>query len=154
MKVKPYNPFESLVFLTNRVGRLLSLHIQKRIQPQMEMSHPQCIGVLVDLWKEDGVRQQDLAVSMIKDKATIARALDAMERQNLVVRVTDPKDKRNKRIYLTHKGKAMRNELMPIAEAIASEASKNISEEEMDICRKVLEKVYFNLHANVKKKSA
>lgn len=108
------------------------------------------IGVLVDLWREDGVRQQDLAVSIIKDKGTIARALDSMERQNLVVRVTDPNDKRNKRIYLTHKGKAVRHELFPHAEAVINKASEDISEEEMAICQKVLAKVYQNLNHKVK----
>ncbi len=151
MKKKQNNPFESLVFLTNRVGRLLSLHIQKRISPEMKMTHPQHIGVLVDLWQKDGVRQQDLAISTIKDKATIARALDAMERQNLVVRVIDPNDKRNKRIYLTHKGREMKNTLLPIADAVTHEASEDISEDEMVICRKVLEKMYLNLHPGEKK---
>lgn len=151
MEKKKNNPFESLVFLTNRVGRLLSLHIQKRISPEMQMTHPQHIGVLVDLWQKDGVRQQDLAISTIKDKATIARALDAMERQNLVVRVVDPNDKRNKRIYLTHKGKEMKYALMPIADSVTHEASENISEEDMLICHKVLEKIYLNLHPGEKK---
>ena len=39
-----------------------------------------CIDILADLWEQDGVIQQDLAISIVKDKATIARALELMEK--------------------------------------------------------------------------
>ncbi len=106
---------------------------------------PHHMGILVDLWARDGVRQQDLAVSTIKDKATIARALDSLEQKNILVRVTDPNDKRNKRIYLTHKGKELQAHIWPHAQAVLQEASEGISAEEMDCCRQVLEKLYLKL---------
>lgn len=138
---------DSLIFLTNRVGRLLSNEVRKRLgrEEDAHILQPHHINVLVDLWMQDGVRQQDLAVSTIKDKGTIARILDFLERKNLVVRVTDRADKRNKRIYLTHEGKKMKHELMPHAESVTDGASTGIREEDLDICRKVLVKIYNNL---------
>jgi DNA-binding MarR family transcriptional regulator len=138
---------DSLIFLTNRVGRLLSNEVRKRLEQEEDVQdlQPHHISILVDLWLQDGVRQQDLAVSTIKDKATITRILDFLERQNLVVRVTDRVDKRNKRIYLTYEGKKMKHQLVPHAESVVHEAGKGISEEELNICRKVLVRVYNNL---------
>lgn len=107
---------------------------------------PTQMGVIVDLWMKDGVRQQDLAVSSIKDKGTIARALAHMERQNLLVRIPDENDKRNKRIYLTHKGKNLKEKLVPHANTATLNACEGISEEDIVICKKVLAKMYHNLN--------
>jgi len=134
-------PTNSLVFLTNRVGRLLANEIRQRSNMEdwgLQHSH---MGIMVDLWVQEGVRQQDLVVSNIKDKATIARALSGMERKNLVVRVSDPNDKRNKLIYLTHRGREMFDLLMPHAQATVQEATADVPEEEIRICRKVLQHI-------------
>jgi DNA-binding MarR family transcriptional regulator len=134
-------PTDSLVFLTNRVGRLLANEIRQ--QSNMEawgLQHAH-MGILVDLWKKEGVRQQDLAVSNIKDKGTIARALSSMEEENLVVRVPDANDKRIKLIYLTHRGRAMRERLLPYAKATVEEAVEGLSAEEIRTCHKVLKHI-------------
>ena len=142
---KKFSPFDSLGFLTNRVGRLLGKSIRKRIQDPEEETTFQHIGILVDLWMQDGLRQQELAVSVIKDKATIARKLDQLERQNYVVRIPDEKDKRNKLIYLTHKGKALKEQLTPYMENALADATKDIDDEEIRICKSVLNRMYNNL---------
>lgn len=146
MRKSHFNPLDSLVFLTNRVGRLLSKTIRKRWNRAEEELLPTHMGVLVDLWMNDGVRQQDLAVATIKDKATIARALAQMEQQSLIVRIADHNDKRNKRIYLTQKGKMIKEELVLHNGEVMKEACHGIAEEELDVCKKVLAKIYHNLN--------
>ena len=142
-----HDPFDSLLFLTLRVGRLLSNEVRKNLEEEDDTItiQPTHIAVLVDLWMKDGVRQQDLAVSTIKDKGTITRILDYLERENYVVRVTDREDKRNKRIYLTHKGREMEKKLIPHTHQVMGCATKGINEEELRICKDVLAKVYNNL---------
>ena len=140
-----YNQQDSLIFLTNRVGRMLAAHMRKQEVLQVHDLMPQDIGLLVDLWSEDGLRQQDLAFSIIKDKATITRMLDRLEEKNIAVRVPDPVDKRNKRIYLTHKGKQLEEEVWPIAEKVVASATNDVSEDELMICKKVLFKIYQHL---------
>ena len=147
MTVSKPDPHDSLVFLTNRVGRLLSNEVRKKLEEEEgpQALQPTHIGVLVDLWAQDGVRQQDLAVSTIKDKGTITRTLNILEQENLVVRVTDRSDKRNKRIYLTHKGKELEHQLLPYAQRAIAGATSGISQEELCICKKVLARLYKNL---------
>lgn len=142
---KAYDPPSLLVFLTNRVGKLLGNAIRKRgLEDDIDML-PTQMGILADLWTSDGQRQQDLAISLIKDKATITRALDVFEKDNIVVRVPDPNDKRNKRIYLTHKGKEMQHLVYPYALEVEEKAVAGIDKTEIKICKKVLRQIYDNL---------
>ncbi|MCB0642177.1 MAG: winged helix-turn-helix transcriptional regulator [Phaeodactylibacter sp.] len=140
-----HDPHESLIFLTNRVGRLLATNVRRAMHdPDAQKLVPH-LGLLVDLWMHDGVRQQDLAVSVIKDKGAIARSLDHLEKENLVIRQPDAHDKRNKRIFLTPKGKGLREEFMPVSWQVQNEAQEGISEDELAICKKVLNRMYTNL---------
>ena len=140
-----FNIFDSLVFLTSRVSRLMSNSIRNSAGDESIRLLPTHMGVLVDLWKQDGLRQQDLVVSAIKDKATIARAIDNMESENILVRVPDPNDKRYKRIYLTHKGKSLQGHMTPHIKIVETSAVEEITEEELQICKKVLRTVYNRL---------
>lgn len=142
-----YQPFKSLVFLTNRVARLLAQHIWQRIDTDEVEILPQHMGVLSDLWQQDGIRQQDLAVSLIKDKATIARTIQFLEQKNILVRVADQQDKRNKRIYLTHKGKTLKQQLIPHATSTIKDATAEVNPEDLKICIQVLNKIYKNLNS-------
>ena len=139
-------PTDSLIFLTNRVGRLLANRVRQCSGMEawgLQHSH---MGIMVDLWEREGVRQQDLAVSNIKDKATIARALDSMEKANLVVRVPDATDKRTKLIYLTHLGRGMREKLRPYAYQAMDEATEGLDEESLNVCRNVLQHILGNFN--------
>lgn len=140
-----FDPIDSFGFLTNRVGRLLGIHL-KKVLGKEEFDLPvHCFGILADLWNKDGVKQQDLAISIVKDKATIARALELMEKQNIIVRIVDEKDKRNKKIFLTHKGMHLQHKLMNMDKTINSEATKSLTKEEIETSKKVLKKMYQNL---------
>ena len=48
---------QSLIFLTNRVGRLLANEIRLYSGMEEYGLMPHHMGILSDLWKEDGVRQ-------------------------------------------------------------------------------------------------
>ncbi len=140
-----YNPLDSLVFLTNRVGRLLSSDIRKRAGNEVEGLYSTHMGVLVDLWMQDGLRQQDLVSSVIKDKGTIARALENLEKEGIVTRETDEADRRNKRIYLTPKGRNLKTVMLPHALKSMDEALEGMPPEEVAICKKVLQRMYKRL---------
>lgn len=138
-------PGQPLVFLTNRVGRLLANTIRRQLPASKQEVPTQYMGVLADLWHKDGVRQQDLAISAIKDKATITRILKFLEERNIVVRISDETDRRNKRIYLTHKGKSLKTTLMPYAQSVVDQATCDIPEEDLQTCCRVLGQIYDTL---------
>ena len=101
--------------------------------------------ILTCLWREDGQRQQDLADVVRKDKTSITRLIDGMEKRDLVVRIPDRLDRRQKLIYLTDKGKRLREELMQIVQSTSLGAQEGIKPEHLDVFRDVLAKLRDNL---------
>lgn len=101
--------------------------------------------ILRCLWHKDGQRQQDLADVVHKDKTSITRIVDCMERRDLVVRVHDRLDRRQNLIYLTNKGKRLQEELIQIARRISVEAYQGVAPEDLDIVRRVLTTLHDNL---------
>lgn len=97
------------------------------------------------LWDNEGQSQQELAELTYKDKTSITRLINSLEKRNLVVRIPDKTDGRVRLIYLTPKGKSLQEPLVAIVIKTAAEAHLGISEEEMVITRRVLKKVIHNL---------
>ena len=97
------------------------------------------------LWHRDGQRQQDLADFVHKDKTSITRSIDGMEKRDLVVRIPDRLDRRQKLIYLTDKGKRLREELMQVVQKTSLEAQQGIKSEHLDVFRDVLASIRENL---------
>lgn len=58
---------------------------------------------LMELYKCDGRRQEDLATALNIDKGTTARALSNLEKQGYLKREVDKVDKRAYRVFLTTK---------------------------------------------------
>jgi DNA-binding MarR family transcriptional regulator len=140
------DPQQNLIFLTNRVGRQLSRLLLE--QMEFEEFYPQSthMGLLADLMTNDGLRQQDLAISTIKDKGTVARALKQLEVAGMINRAVDEEDRRQKRIRITDKGLRLIEYASDHAEHTISCAKKNITTEELAICTSVLNRIYHNLH--------
>jgi len=101
--------------------------------------------ILLLLWQEDGRSPYLLADIIVKDRAAITRLIDGLEKRNLVVRIKDRNDSRQKQVYLTPKGKAMEKELIPLGLSNMEKAKQGISPEEIESCKTVLKKIYQNL---------
>lgn len=101
--------------------------------------------VLVHLWMDDGLNQKTLCEFAGRHKTKITRTIDSLEAQSYVVRVPDKEDRRNKLIYLTHKGKNAQKELSEQMVKTLDEATMGIEEQELDTCKQVLHKIFLNL---------
>lgn len=102
-------------------------------------------GVLVLLWYEEGINQQTIADGLNRDKTTIARIVENMIKKNLIVKVPDQLDKRNKLIYLTDKGHSLQKEMVESTGVMYMNTLKNISVEDLKKCTAVLQKMKDNL---------
>ena len=96
------------------------------------------------LWEKDGVTQQELCNATFKDKPSMTRLIDNMERQHLVVRISDKKDRRTNLIHLTKDGKELEEKARIIAGQTLKEALHGITLEELSIGQEVLKKVFYN----------
>ena len=104
---------DSLGYLVNRAARLMARQLAEALRPGGVG-----IGqwaVLMFLWARDGMSQAELSKVVAIEPPTMVRTLDRMVRDGLVTRVPDPRDGRVTRIHLTDRGRALRDELVPLA---------------------------------------
>ena len=70
------------------------------------------------LWEEDGLTQRELSHRVGMMEPTTVTALNGMEKRGLVKRVRNSQDRRKMNIFLTDKGKSLRDTLMPFEEEV------------------------------------
>ena len=101
--------------------------------------------VLGPVWQLKSPSQKELGEFCLKDKASITRTVDSLEKKSLVVRVSDQIDHRIKRVVLTNLGEQLFYDVLPIMEKTREEVRGRIDEDEIDIFKKVLNKIIENL---------
>ena len=139
------NPQDSLGFLVNRAGKMMAHMAQAKLREKgLDLAVEHMI-LLFMLWQKDGSNQKELVGSILKDKSTITRGLAVLEKKNIIVRIPDETDKRNKRIFLTHHGKSLKEEIVPLMKEINRLAAKGISKKDFETCKYVLNQIYENL---------
>src|SRR5712691_9694639 len=74
------------------------------------------------LWIEDGLSQRELSARTGMMEPTTVIALRTMEKAGFVRRVRSRDEKRITRVWLTAKGKALRERLLPVARQIVEQA--------------------------------
>jgi DNA-binding MarR family transcriptional regulator len=100
--------------------------------------------ILYCLWSKDGVNQQEIANSTAKDKASMTNLLDNLVKRNLVFR-QEGSDRRNKLIFLTPEGKAMKKKVQPWIKALHQTAKNNVDPLHLEELVTVMEKIRLNL---------
>lgn len=106
---------------------------------------PEQWTVLLSLWEKDGVTQIELCNATFKDKPSMTRLIDNLERLNLVVRISDKKDRRINLIHLTKQGRALEECAREITSHTFDEALDGIKLNDLDISRDVLRRIFENL---------
>ncbi|MEM6722579.1 MAG: MarR family transcriptional regulator [Bacteroidota bacterium] len=140
----------SIGYYMGRTHRTMENRINKMFQEAGINLYMEHWIVLMNLWIEDGLSQQEVAERIFKDKASVTRVLSSMEQKNLLIRVPDQKDKRIKRIHLTHLGRNLKETTMPLMDGNMEYALDGISEEEIQTCIKVMDKIFQNINNSEK----
>ena len=102
-------------------------------------------SILYHLWKEDGLSQQELCNRTFRDKPSITRLIDNLEKQQLVKRTDSSTDRRINLVCLTDNAKSLQAQTIDLANQTMNEALIGISKEEIEVVKKVFQKVYDNL---------
>ena len=106
---------------------------------------PEQWTVLLYLWEKDGVTQQELCNETSKDKPSMTRLINNMEKMHLVVRIASKTDKRYNMIYLTKNGRELEEIARFIANRTLKEALNGLSTDELRISQNVLRKIFSNI---------
>jgi len=132
-------------FITGKASTAIARRLQKKFNTaELNLTIEQW-SVLYHLWKQDGMSQQELCNSTFRDKPSITRLVDNLEKLQLVKRVASESDRRINCIYLTKQGMKLQEETMQLAEETLNEALHGISSEHINLCKEILQKVYDNL---------
>ncbi|MDE3235102.1 MAG: MarR family transcriptional regulator [Bacteroidota bacterium] len=102
-------------------------------------------SVLYHLWKEDGLSQQELCNRTFRDKPSITRLIDNLEKLKLVKRTASKTDRRINLVYLTESAKELQQVTIDLANQTMNEALEGITKEEIETVKNVLQRVYDNL---------
>jgi MarR family transcriptional regulator, organic hydroperoxide resistance regulator len=113
-------------------------------QHGLELTPEQWI-VLARLWQRDGRTVSELSESTLRDKPTMSRILDSMEKGGLVTRTVDSKDARTRIVLLTRLGKSLQKKLVPIAKSIVHRLEANVPEADLLTTRRTLRRLFENL---------
>ena len=101
--------------------------------------------ILGPIWQLKSPSQKELGEICFRDKPSITRIINSLEKKSLVVRVPDQIDHRIKRVVLTKAGKQLFYDVLPIMEKTREEVRGDIPEEEIQIFKNVLSKIIKNL---------
>ena len=145
MDFQKFNPDDSLATLLNKTTRALSTRLQSIFtHAGFDVTSEQWM-ILILLWGEDGRSPYQIADIIGKDRAAVTRLIDGLEKRNLVVRVNDKKDRRQKQVYLTPQGRAMEENLIPLGLSNIKHAQDGVNNKDLAVCKDVLRKIFNNL---------
>ena len=132
-------------FITGKASTAIARRLQKNLkQAGIEITIEQW-SVLYHLWKEEGQSQQQLCDATFRDKPSITRLVDNLEKQNLVKRVPSKNDRRINLIFLTPDAQNLQEKTMEIANQTLNEALAGVTNGQIEIAKEVLQQVYDNL---------
>ncbi len=132
-------------FITGKASTAISRRLQKNFkQANVDVTIEQW-SVLYHLWKEDGLNQQQLCDATFRDKPSITRLVDNLEKLKLVKRVPSKNDRRINMIYLTKEAEQLQEQTMALANQTLNEALIDVPAENIEIAKSVLQHVYDNL---------
>ncbi|MFE5320782.1 MarR family winged helix-turn-helix transcriptional regulator [Paenibacillus sp. NPDC056579] len=101
--------------------------------------------ILVVLWEKEGITQKELAERLHKDQTNVARMLFKLEKKRFIYRETHETDRRSLRVYLTPEGRDMKEQIIAPSFEAYKNTIKNLTEEEVDTFRRVLNVMYNNV---------
>lgn len=107
---------------------------------------PEQFLVMDALWNEGTMSQQQIAHTIMKDKNSVVKLLDGLEKKNLVVRVADKNDRRQNLIELTQYAWDIKDSITEVAINAVDLVIKDIPQNEMYIFIKVLSKMAENMN--------
>ncbi|OEH93792.1 MarR family winged helix-turn-helix transcriptional regulator [Bacillus solimangrovi] len=134
---------ESVGYLIALCSSLLERELHRRFR-SFDVT-PEQWAVLNRLWEQDGLTPKQLAEKTFKDQSNTTRILSKLEKKDIIIRKSHPKDQRSHFIFLTEQGKSLKSDLVPIAVDVLEKALEGIPKENEEELKKLLKQIDQNL---------
>ncbi len=143
------------MILNKQVGVFLNLvhnrfkqYITAFFQEEGYNLTPEQFLVMDAIWDEGKMSQQKIADTIFKDKNSVVKLLDGLEKKNLVRRVANKDDRRQNLIEITPHAKEIQQNVTDIAINAVDLIIKDIPKQDLHIFIKVLTKMAENMNEN------
>jgi len=134
------------------INGMASIAVARRLQKNFRQAGLEITieqwSVLYHLWKEDCLSQQELCNRTFRDKPSITRLVDNLEKQNLVNRMPSKTDRRINLVCLTPAAKELQQTTIDLANLTMKEALIGVTHDEIEVVKRVFQRVYDNLIDN------
>lgn len=133
-----------------RYVHILSRQIKRRIDEAVakyNVTSVQCaiLGYIYEASRNKEVYAKDIENKFNMRRATVAEILSLMEKNELIERKANKQDARLKKIILKEKSLEIKNKVKEEISKVEKEIQQGISKEEMDIFKKVIQKMSKNI---------
>jgi MarR family transcriptional regulator, organic hydroperoxide resistance regulator len=136
-------PDDRLAHLVKDATRALVRALQVRLaEHEVSFGHWAFLRIL---WEREGLTQRELSEEAGVMEPTTFSALKAMERLGYVVRRRMRGDRKKSYVFLTPKGKLLKNQLVPLAETVNRVAIRGLKPADISTTRDVLLAIISNL---------
>ncbi|MCB2192659.1 MAG: MarR family transcriptional regulator [Deltaproteobacteria bacterium] len=132
-------------FIIHHLDLLLKLGLHKAFQAQGINITAEQWAILASLWEEEGIHQSAIAEKIGKDRHTITRMLNRLDKNGFIRRVTTDQDKRRLNVYLTDSGRDMQGKLVPIVLGFGEKTFAGVTHEEITELIRILKHITGNL---------
>ena len=106
---------------------------------------PEQFLVLDILWEKQSLSQQNIADIIQKDKNSVTKIIDSLEKKQLVRRVVDTKDRRINKIELTDEALSLEKVTTEVAINFMNDTIKGIDNKDLDSFVNVMRQIKNNL---------
>jgi DNA-binding MarR family transcriptional regulator len=139
--------FDSYSYLLDRTARRVKGYAQQRFASgNFDITVDQWL-ILKSLDDDRYLKQKELAEITGKDNPTLTRIIDLLCKKELTERITHKDDRRSFTVHLTKAGKAKLVELSPQVDDIRMKAWQNLTEQDYEQLKTILNKIYQNLES-------
>ena len=129
----------------NLTGCKLKQFIAAKLRQENVPLTPEQFLLIDLLWNQGSMSQQQLADQMHKDKNSVTKLVDAIERKGFVYRQQNASDRRSNTLVLTEKALELRDHAKRKGISILDEMLEDISETELRAFLSTLNKLNVNM---------
>lgn len=129
-----------------KTSKMLNMYIADIFQKNnIKVTKQQWIVLKVLHEDHDGIIQNELAFITDRNKASLTRLINVMERNNLVIRIPSKEDSRKNLIYITKTGKQLFLKMKPLMLKSIKILQEGITDNEMKSFINIMTKIQHNL---------
>jgi DNA-binding MarR family transcriptional regulator len=140
------HPSECPFYLISRVTLQVTSALKRGMaEAGIDSIKPAYLGVLLCLWAEDGRKAVELARCARLEPSSMTGLLDRMQRDGLIDRQPDPRDRRAQRIFLTAAGQAVRQPAEAVTNQVLAQVFTGIAADDLARTMDVLQQALTNI---------